>query len=99
MLVLDIHSPQITITDAAGNGEQLSMLLDCSVRIDVAIATGNYAAGSSAPTVTFTNDAGDTTGTGATGTSVLGFAIASITLNNSRFRLQKYSCSTCTTGG
>ena len=51
------------------------------VGFSVTITTvGSYASGS-APGVSFTNDASDTTGSGAVGTSVLGFAIASINVS------------------
>ena len=74
------NAPQITITDAAGSGEQLSAVVGFSVD-SVAIATiGDYPAGSP-PGVTFTPLQGDNTGTGAAGTAVLGFAIDSITLS------------------
>ena len=73
-------APSVTVTDAGATsaaqvvtnfGRAVS-----SVTIDVG---GTYASGS-APTVTFTNDASDTTGSGAAGSATLGFALASVTL-------------------
>ena len=69
-----------TVTDSAGTGENLSITMGANLnRIDVS-NPGTYASGS-APTVTINAATGDTTGSGATATSTLGFAVASITLD------------------
>ena len=73
--------PGITITDT-GSGLNAAVVADfgravSSVTIDVA---GTYTAGA-APTVSFTRDSNDTTGTGAAGTATLGFALASVSLD------------------
>jgi len=89
-------APNITVTDAAGSGEQLNTVLGKAVDSVTITTVGSYASGS-APGVTFTNDALDTTGSGAVGTSVLGFAIASINVSN--FGLGYRSLPTVTVGG
>ena len=72
------NAPQITITDA-GAEVLVLLLLDLSFSVDTIVvgSGGEYA---SNPTVSLTNAAGDTTGTGAAATATIGFAIASITL-------------------
>ena len=89
-------APNITVTDAAGSGEQLNTVLGRSVDSVTITTVGSYASGS-APGVSFTNDASDTTGSGAVGTSVLGFAIASINVSN--FGLGYRSLPVVTVGG
>ena len=72
------NAPTITITDAgAGAGAAVATDLSFSVDTIVVGSGGEYA---SNPTVTLTNAAGDTTGTGAAATATIGFAVASITL-------------------
>ena len=72
------NAPAITITDAgAGAGAAVATDLSFSVDTIVVGSGGEYA---SNPTVTLTNAAGDTTGTGATATATIGFAVDAITL-------------------
>ena len=72
-------SPQVTITDAAGNGGAIDSTVGKGIGTVSINDGGQY---TSAPTVTFTNDVNDTTGTGAAGTVAIGFPIASITLTS-----------------
>ena len=71
-------SPQVTITDAAGNGGAI----DSTVGKGIGTVSINDGGHILPPTVTFTNDVNDTTGTGAAGTVAIGFPIASITLTS-----------------
>jgi len=72
------NSPAITISDSgSGAGAVVTTTLGFSVNtIDVGVA-GTY---TSAPSITITNAAGDTTGTGATATAIIGFPILSVNL-------------------
>jgi hypothetical protein len=74
------NPPIITITDSgAGANGVVTANLGYSVNeVQVGIA-GTY---TSAPTVTFTNAVGDTTGSGAAANATIGFPVASVTLDN-----------------
>ena len=73
-------APSVTITDAgATSNAQVVSVFGRSVSSVTVDTTGSYTA-ATAPTVSFTNDGSDTTGTGAAGSPVLGFPIASITV-------------------
>ena len=73
------NSPGITISDSgSGSGCVVTTALGFSVNeISVGVG-GTY---TSAPSVTITNGAGDTTGSGAVASSTIGFPIASVTLD------------------
>ena len=73
------QSPVITITDSgAGAGGQASPVVGFAVNQVAISGGGTY---TSAPTVTITPDSSDTTGSGATATAILGFPLASISLD------------------
>jgi hypothetical protein len=74
------NAPGITITDSGtGTDADVISLLGKSVNIVNITTPGSYASGS-APSITFTNATGDTTGTGVAGNVILGFALGSVTL-------------------
>lgn len=72
-------SPTLTINDSAGVDAIVDLIMGYAVN-EVSISAGDSY--SSAPTATFTADPLDTTGSGAAGSPVLGFEIASLTLTN-----------------
>ena len=73
--------PTLLITDA-GATTPASVLPALGYPV-AAITLDNPGEGnSSAPSITFTNDSGDTTGNGAAATSVIGFPIASVSLTS-----------------
>ena len=71
-------APTVTITDS-GTGAGAAVAVDLSYAVDsIAVAgSGEYA---SAPTVSITPGTGDTTGSGAAGTSTIGFSVSTVTL-------------------
>ena len=74
------NAPSITITDSgSGSGANINATLGRSISSVALTAFGSYPSGS-APTLTFTNDAQDTTGQNAAGDAILGFALGSVTL-------------------
>ena len=75
-------APVVTITDSgAGSGANVSLTMGYSVGGVTMTAGGEYTA-ATVPTVSFTNDQNDTTGSGVAGTAVIGFPIETITLND-----------------
>jgi hypothetical protein len=72
-------TPTLTINDSAGVDAIVDLIMGYAVN-EVNVSAGDSY--SVAPTTTFTADASDTTGSGAAGSSVLGFEIASLTLTN-----------------
>ena len=74
------NAPNITISDSgSGAGAAVTTTLGFSVDTVTAGVAGSY---TSAPTVSFTLGAGDTTGSGATATSTIGFPLDAITLTS-----------------
>ena len=72
------NSPGITISDSgSGAGAATTTTLGFSVNEITVGVPGTY---TSAPSVTITNAAGDTTGTGAVATATIGFPILSVNL-------------------
>ena len=75
-----LTSPTINVTDSSGDGVGLSGVLGRAVDNISITQAGVYNAGS-APTVSFTNATGDTTGSGATATATLGFPLETVSLD------------------
>ena len=63
----------------AGAGAQLTYTIGRNVTATQIVSGGTYTA-ATVPTVTVTNNAQDTTGTGATGTATVGFPVDTVTL-------------------
>ena len=71
-------NPVATITDSAGTGAAINVQAGYGLgEISIGTTGDGY---SSAPSVTFTNATGDTTGQNGAGTAVVGKSIASVTL-------------------
>ena len=73
-------APLTTVTDSAGTGENLSVVMGKNVDALIVSNAGTYA-NNATPTVTIAAATGDTTGSGATATATLGFAVESINLD------------------
>ena len=92
----DGQIPGITITDSgSGAGASATTRLGFSVDSIVVGIAGTY---TSAPTVSFTLGAGDTTGSGAAATAVVGFPIASVSLDDQGLGYRNLPTLTPTTG-
>ena len=73
------NAPTITLADS-GTGANGVAVCDLSYAVDTVVIGGGGEYGSN-PTVTLTNAAGDTTGTGAQASATIGFAVASVALD------------------
>ena len=72
------NTPNITISDSgSGAGAVVTTTLGFSVDEATVGVSGTY---TSNPTVSFTNQAGDTTGSGAAATALVGFPVETVTL-------------------
>ena len=69
-----------TVTDSAGTGENLSVVMGKNVDALIVANAGTYL-NTATPTVTITAATGDTTGSGASATATLGFPVESISLD------------------
>ena len=73
-------TPEVTITDSSGTGALATGVHGRAIDSVTIVEVGSYTFGN-APSVSFTNATGDTTGSGAAGNAILGFAIASVSLD------------------
>ena len=73
-------APLTTVTDSAGTGENLSVVMGKNVDALIVSNAGTYL-NTATPTVTIAAATGDTTGSGATATATLGFPVESINLD------------------
>ena len=72
-------TPITTITDSGGTGAAATAVAGYSVEsATVSVGGGTY---TSAPSISFSQGAGDTTGSGASGSTAIGFPISTVTLD------------------